>query len=168
MATAYPEPSAPQAPREQDPTLGRLVNNVLEDISTLIRNEIALAKAEITFDVKKAGIGIGMFAAAAFVAVLGVIFLLHTIAQALIALGLAPWLSYLIVTLVLFVIAGILALMGKSQVSKVKGKPQRTIDTTMATIEEVKRSASGDATAGMRRVDPAAHGAAETTRAISS
>ncbi|WP_226343708.1 phage holin family protein [Agilicoccus flavus] len=160
MATVHPEPKAPQAPRASDPTLGRLVNNALEDISTLIRNEIALAKAEISVDVKKIGIGAAMFAAAAFVAVLGLIFLLHTIAQGLIALGLAPWLSYLIVTLLLFVVAGVLALIGKSKVSKVQGKPQRTIAAAKTTIDEVKRSASGDATSTIRRTDPVAHGAA--------
>lgn len=163
MATVSMEPKAPEAARAADPTIGRLVNNALEDVSALIRNEIALAKSEITFDVKKAGIGIGMFAGAAFVGVLGVIFLLHTAAQGLIALGLAAWLSYLIVTLVLFVIAGILALIGKAQVSKVQGKPKRTIETTKSTIDTVKSSASGDATAGIRRADPVAHGAAETT-----
>ena len=50
------------------------------DISTIVRSEIALAKAEITGDAKNAGRGAGMFAGAAFVALLGLIFLFHTVA----------------------------------------------------------------------------------------
>lgn len=159
MATQVNEPQSPEAPRATDPTIGRLVNDALQDVSILVRNEIALAKAEVTVDVKKVAVGAGLFAGAAFVGVLGVIFLLHTIAQALIALGLAAWLSYLIVTLVLFVVAAVLALVGKSAISKVKGKPERTIATTQETIEAVKASATGDATAVVRRENTLAHGA---------
>ncbi len=159
MATAIPEPHTPEAPRVADPTIGRLVNDALQDISALIRNEIALAKAEVSIDLKKVGVGAGLFGAAGFLAVLGVIFLLHTIAQALIALGLAAWLSYLIVTVLLFVVAGILALIGRSAVKKVKVTPQRTISTTKETIDSVKRSATGNTTAALRREDPVEHGA---------
>ena len=163
MATVIPETEHPEAPRPSDPTIGRLVNDALSDVSVLVRNEIALAKAEISVDAKKAGVSAGLFAAAGFVAVLGVIFLLHTIAQALIALGLAPWLAYLIVTLLLFIIAGILAFVGKSAMSKVKGKPQRTIATTKGTIDAVKRSTSGETTAYVRTADPTEHGATGTS-----
>lgn len=164
MATVSHEPQPPQAPRAADPTLGRLVNDALTDVSTLVRSEIALAKAEITADVKKGGVGAGMLAAAGFVALLGVIFLLHTIARA-IAIVLPVWAGYLIVTLVLFVVAGILALMGKKAISKVKGKPQRAITTTKSTLDAVKASASGEATETIRRDDPSAHGASRSISA---
>ena len=47
------------------------------------------------------------------------------------------WAGYLIVTVVLFVVAGILAMLGKGRISKVKGKPERTIATSKETVEAV-------------------------------
>ena len=59
-------------------TIGQLVADATHDLSTIVRSEIALAKAEITADAKKAGAGAGMFAGAAFVSLLGLIFLPFT------------------------------------------------------------------------------------------
>lgn len=164
MSTPILPRQDPAAPRNADPTIGRLVADATENLSGIVRNEIALAKAEVSVDAKKAGKGAAMFAAAGFFALFGLGFLLHTIALGLIAVGLADWLAYLIVTLVLFIVAGILALIGKSALSKVKGKPQRTIATTKESIEAVKRSASGTTTANARATDPVTHGATDRTR----
>lgn len=159
MSTQTPEPQAPEAPRASDPTIGRLVNDALVDVSTLVRSEIALAKAEVTSDAKKAGKAGAMFGAAGFLAVFGFLFLLHTIAMGLIALGLAPWLAYLIVTLVLFIVAGILALIGKKALNGFKGKPERAIATSKDTVDTVKRASSGEVTSLVRATDPIDHGA---------
>ena len=59
--------------QDSDPTIGRLVSDATRDVSSLIRNEIQLAKAEIQFSVKSGGTGIALFAVAAFIAVLAVI-----------------------------------------------------------------------------------------------
>ncbi len=125
----------------EEPTIGRLVHDALEDASSLVRNEIALAKAEVSMDVKKAGKGGAMLAAAGVVALLGVIFLLHTIAIG-IAEFLPLWAGYLIVTVVLLVVAGVLALVGKKALQSVRGKPERTIATSKETIEAVKSAAA--------------------------
>lgn len=159
MATHIPEAGAPEAPRAADPTIGRLVNDALVDVSTLFRSEIALAKAEVTSDAKKAGKAIAMFVAAGFFGVLGLVFLLHTAAMGLIAAGLAPWLSYLIVTLVLFLIAGILALVGKGALKGFQGKPKSAIANAQQTVDKVKLAATGERTATLRAQDPHAHGA---------
>ncbi len=159
MSAEFPESQPPEAPRAADPTIGRLVNDALQDVSTLVRSEIALAKAEVSADAKKAGKAGAMFGAAGFIGVLGVIFLLHTIAQGLIAAGLAPWLSYLIVTLLLFVLAGILALVGKSALKGFSGKPARAISTTQETVAAVKRAKTGEATSLIRASDPLRSGA---------
>lgn len=140
MAT---EPSMYSDPVAEEPTIGRLVAEASRDVSSIVRNEIALAKTEIQGDVKKAAKGGAMFAAAGVLAVFGLTFLFHTIAQALIALGLAAWLSYLIVTVFIFLVAAICALVGKSALSKVKGKPERTIATTKETIDAVKSHTAG-------------------------
>lgn len=163
MSTAIPPRQDPAAPRTADPTIGRLVADATENLSGIIRNEIALAKAEVSVDAKKAGKGVAMFAAAAFFALFGLGFMLHTIALGLIAAGLADWLAYLIVTLTLFIIAGILAMIGKSALSKIKGKPERTIETTKESIDAVKRSTSGSATHAARVSDPVTHGATDRT-----
>ncbi len=121
-------------------TLGQLVADATNDMSSIARSEIALAKAEITADAKQAGKGAGMFAGAGVMGFLGVVLLLFAVVYGLVAAGLPVWLSFLIVAVVLFVVAGILALVGKKAVSKVQGKPERAIVTTQETIAAIKPS----------------------------
>jgi len=118
-------------------TLGQLVADATQDISTIVRSEIALAKAEVTAEAKIAGKGAGMLAGAAFVGLLGLIFLFHTLANVL-DVWLPLWAGYLITTVVLFLLATILGLVGKNSMSKVKPKPERTIKNAQETIEAIK------------------------------
>ncbi|WP_270887158.1 phage holin family protein [Pedococcus sp. 5OH_020] len=118
-------------------TLGQLVADATNDVSTIVRNEIALAKAEITTEAKTAGKGAAMFAAAGFVGLLGLIFLFHTIAQ-VIAIWLPLWAGYLITTALLFLVAAVLALVGRRSMQKMKGKPERTIKNAQETISTLK------------------------------
>ena len=118
-------------------TLGQLVADATQDLSTIVRSEIALAKAEVTAEAKIAGKGAGMLAGAAFVGLLGLIFLFHTLANVL-AVWLPLWAGYLITTVVLFVLAAILGLVGKNSMSKVKPRPERTIKNAQETIEAIK------------------------------
>ena len=119
-------------------TLGQLVADATQDVSTIVRSEIDLAKAEITADAKQAGKGAGMFAGAGVMGFLGVVLLLFAVVYGLVAVGVPTWLAFLIVAVLLFVVAGILGLVGKKDVSKVKGKPERTIVTTQETIAAIK------------------------------
>ena len=57
-------------------TIGQLVADATHDISSIVRSEVALAKAEIKVDAQKAGLGAGMFAAAGTLAFLALILLL--------------------------------------------------------------------------------------------
>ena len=118
-------------------TLGQLVADATQDISTIVRSEIALAKAEVTAEAKIAGKGAGLLAGAAFVGLLGLIFLFHTLANVL-DVWLPLWAGYLITTVVLFLLAAILGLVGKNSMSKVKPKPERTIKNAQETIEAIK------------------------------
>ena len=118
-------------------TLGQLVADATQDISTIVRSEIAMAKAEVTAEAKIAGKGAGMLAGAAFVGLLGLIFLFHTLANVL-DVWLPLWAGYLITTVVLFLLAAILGLVGKNSMSKVKPKPERTIRNAQETIEAIK------------------------------
>ena len=126
-------------------TLGQLVADATQDISSIVRSEIALAKAEMKADAQKAGVGAGMFAAAGTLAFLALILLLIAAAYGLVAAGLAPWLAFLIVAIVLLVIGVILVLTGKRSIASVKGKPERAIKSTQETIAAVRPSSNSHA-----------------------
>ena len=123
-------------------TLGQLVADATHDLSSIIRSEIRLAKAEIGADAKKARAGAGLLAVAGLFAFLALILLLIAAAYGLVAAGLAPWLSFLIVACALLVIGVIMALVGKSKVSKIKGKPERAIKNAQDTIAAIRPSNS--------------------------
>jgi len=119
-------------------TLGQLVADATRDISSIVHSEVALAKAEMAADAKKAGLGAGMFVAAGTSAFLSLILLLIAAAYGLVALGLAPWLAFLIVAVVLLVVGAILVLVGKQNFDSLKGKPERAIKSTQDTIAAVR------------------------------
>ena len=120
----------------EERTLGQLVSDASKDVSELIRYEVALAKAEIQADVKRGAVAGGMFGAAGFIALLALI-------TAVIALGLGlaefmpGWLAFLVETVILLVLAGILALVGKGQIGRIK-PPERTITSTKKTLAAVR------------------------------
>ena len=121
----------------EERTLGQLVAQASDDLSGIVRAEIALAKAELRDDVKNAALGGGLFGAAGYLGLLASITLVITIGYALVAAGLRPWLAFLIVSVVLLLLAGILALIGRSRVRRV-GPPERTIRSAKETIAAVK------------------------------
>ena len=123
-------------------TLGQLVADATTDISSIVRSEVALAKAEMSADAKKAGLGAGMFAVAGVFAFLSLILLLIAAAYGLVAAGLAPWLAFLIVAVLLLVIGAILVLVGKRSIDSLQGKPERAIKSTQETIAAVRPSSS--------------------------
>lgn len=114
------------------PSVGELVQRASEHVSTLVRAEIELAKSELGETVKRGGIGGGMLAAAGVIGLFSVPFLFVVIAEVLVAVGLWRWLSYLIVWVLFLLIAGVLALIGRSQLKKIR-KPERTLKTAKDT-----------------------------------
>jgi membrane protein implicated in regulation of membrane protease activity len=133
---------AVRAPGSEEPSVGTLVQSAMADVSTLVRGEIELAKAEIGRSAKKGAIGGGMFGAAGVVAGFSMFFLFIALAEALTALGIPRWLSYLIVWVVLLVMAGVLALVGKRMLSKIE-KPERTLETLSDLPDVLHREAPG-------------------------
>ena len=135
--------AAPDSPRPaigEDPTLGALVHDMTQQMSTLVRDEMRLAQAEMTQKGKAAGLGIGLFGGAGLVALYGVATLIATVILAL-ALAVPAWVSALIVTVVLFAVAGVLALVGKKNVSQATpAKPEEAI----AGLKEDIATAKGD------------------------
>jgi len=130
--------------QQTDESLGTLVGAASRDLSVLVRSEIALAKAEIALEAKKAAAGGAMFAVAAVLAVLALLPLIFAAAYGLVAAGLNTAVAFLIVAVVLLLLASGLALVGKRAVSKL-GAPERTIRTAKDTAAFLKSPRSGDA-----------------------
>src|ERR671938_428646 len=108
-----------QPPDSAEKSLGEIVSDVTSKTQLLVREEIELAKAEVTAKVSKLAKGAGFFAAAGVLAVFGLIWLFHFL-----ALGIANWFSlevwvgYAIVTVALFLVVGVLALLGFRAIKK--------------------------------------------------
>jgi hypothetical protein len=126
---------------DPEASAGELVKHLTEQVSRLIRDELKLAEYEMTTKAKRIGRGAGMFGGSGLVALYGVGCLL---AAAIIGLAivLPAWAAALIVGGALLVVAGVVALMGKSQVSKaVPPVPEQTVESVKADVEEVKERA---------------------------
>jgi Flp pilus assembly protein TadB len=121
-----------------DESTAELVQKATEQVSRLIRDELALAKAELTEKGKHAGIGVGFFGGGGVLALYGLGALIAAIIL-LLALVMPAWVAAVIVAVVLFVIAGILALVGKKQVSQaVPPMPEAARRSVRADVDAVK------------------------------
>jgi uncharacterized membrane protein YqjE len=122
---------------EQQPT-AELVRKITEQVSTLVKDELALARIEMVEKGKKAGVGAGLFGAAGALALYGVGALLVTVG-ALLALVMPVWAAALVVTVVVFAVAGVAALIGKKQVSAaVPPEPEAAMESGRRDVETVK------------------------------
>jgi len=135
MADIYPRSRAEASPAADlssaaEPSIAQLLSNLIGDAQTLVRREVDLAKAEITEEIVRARKGAVMLGAGIGTAVIGGLFLLIGIAEALIAFDiLSRWLSYLLLGL-LFAIVGVIALMvGIKRFKEVDPIPHETIDS---------------------------------------
>ena len=126
-----------------DQSTSELVQKASEQISRLVKDEIALAKAELTEKGKHAGIGVGLFGGGGVLALYGVGALFATLIIVL-DIWLPLWAAALIITVVLFASAGILALLGKKQVTQaVPPEPSAAIASAKADVDEVKQAIKG-------------------------
>jgi membrane protein implicated in regulation of membrane protease activity len=125
----------------EEASVGILVQSAMADVSTLIRSEIELAKAEISQSAKKAGIGAGAFGAAGAMLAFAGLFFFVFLAQ-LLALWLPQWAAWLIVFGLLLLAAGLAALIGMRFVKKID-KPERTMESLRELPEVMKREAPG-------------------------
>jgi MFS family permease len=122
-------------------SVGELVQQLSQQTSALIRQEMRLAQAELTEKGKHAGKGAGMFGGAGLVALYGVGAL---VAAAIVGLGtlIEPWIAAVIVGAVLLAVAGILALTGKKQVEQATPpKPEKTLESVQRDVDTVKARA---------------------------
>ena len=127
MSTSYTSgaSSLEPEPRHEAPSLGERLGDVTRDLSTLMRQEVALAKAELSQSATNAGKGVGMLVGAA----LGGFFLLMFLSVALwmaIAEGLGLGWAALIVAVIWGIIAAILASVGRKELKRIRGVPDTT------------------------------------------
>jgi uncharacterized membrane protein YqjE len=122
-----------------DRSTAELLRRLSDQTATLVREELDLAKAELTTKGKQAGIGAGMFGAAGLFGLyaLGAFtaFVILVLSKAMTA-----WLAALIVTAVYGAIAGVLALTGKSKVqASTPPVPEQTVETVKEDVELTKQ-----------------------------
>src|SRR5262245_5055051 len=120
-----------------DRSTAELVRRAAEQLSTLVRDELKLAQLELATKGKRAGMGVGLFGAACVVALYGVA---AFVTGAIIGLAtvVPAWLAALLVGIALLVVAGIVALAGRSQVKKATPPiPSAAVRSVKADIDTV-------------------------------
>ena len=140
MATGEtpPHAAAREPDRLREESMGELFKTLSDELSTLVRQELRLAQAEMTEKGKRAGIGIGMFGGAGVVSFLALQALTACLI-ALLATGMKVWVAALIITVVYAIVAGVLALMGKRKVSEATPvAPEQTTETLKEDVQWAK------------------------------
>jgi VIT1/CCC1 family predicted Fe2+/Mn2+ transporter len=125
-----------------DPSMGELMTQFSSQVSRLIRDELRLAEKEFQESAKHAGVGAGLFSAAGLLAFFGAATFIAAAVAAL-SLVLAVWAAALIVGAVLFVAAGVAAVVGRSQAREATPAAPRTVETVKADIQELKDARHG-------------------------
>jgi hypothetical protein len=125
---------------QETPSTGELVTRLSEQMSTLVRDELALARAEMTEKGKRAGTGAGLLGGGGVLALYGVAGLITTAILGLAEVW-APWLAALVVTVVVFAVAGVLALVGRAEVKRAAPPvPERAKENVQADVETVRNA----------------------------
>jgi nitrate/nitrite transporter NarK len=126
-----------QGTSNADASAGQLASEVAKDLSTLVRQEIALARAELTQEAKTAGAAAGAFGGAGFA---GYFVLVFASLAAMWALGSVMHLGWaaLIVAAVWAVIAAVLAAVGRGKLKAFNPKPERTVETVKEDVQWLK------------------------------
>ena len=138
MTAPQSSSSTSPSPSPKDASIGQLTSQVSQQVTRLVRDELALAQIEAKGRAKHLGVGVGMFGGAG---IFGFYAVGVFIAAAVLGLSTAldGWLSALIVGAVLVVIAGIVALAGKKNLSQgAPPVPTEAIESSKADVAAVK------------------------------
>lgn len=133
-----------QPKSDADAPIGELLTQLSAQTSRLVRDEMRLAQKEFTESAKHAGVGAGLLSGAGIAALFGLAALI-TAAIAALSLALPVWAAALIVAAVLFVVAGIAALVSRKQLEQASPTPERTVANVKQDIDEVKDEMKGRA-----------------------
>jgi hypothetical protein len=124
-------------PAVEGTSVGQLIGEVTKDLSTLMRQELDLAKAELKVEAKKAGQGAGMFGAAGFAGYMVLLFLSLALMWGLSNVMDTGW-AGLIVAAVWAVIGAVSFVLGRNKFRQVNPKPERTVDTLQQVPDALK------------------------------
>lgn len=130
--------SSAETPPEREATTGELVKQLSEQVSSLVRDELKMARLELARKGRFAGLGMGLYGASGLVALYATGCLL---AAAIIAIAgeVRPWLAALIIGLALLVVSAVAAVMGRSRMRRATPPmPEQAVEGTKADVEEVK------------------------------
>ena len=117
---------------------GELVKELAQTTSTLVRQEIELAKAEMGQKGKQAGVGAGLFGGAGVAALLA-LGALTAFLILLLELVMPAWLAALLVALLWAVVAGVLAFLGRQRIREAgPPKPEQTMESVQEDVETAK------------------------------
>lgn len=134
-----PKPMSVESRTPTDASIGELMSNLSAQTSRLVRDEMKLAQKELQQSVKHAGIGAGLISVAGLLAVLGLATVIAAAVAAL-ALVLPVWAAAVIVAVVLFIAAGIAALLSRKQAEEITPPVAESADSVKADIKEVKEA----------------------------
>ncbi|MCX6465363.1 MAG: phage holin family protein [Pseudonocardiales bacterium] len=139
---AMPPPGGAHEVRQHgDPSVGELIKSVTRDLSTLMRQELALAKAELTQEAATTGKAAGALGGAGVAAFLVVLFLSIALWSGLSNVMDAGW-AGLLVAVLWAVVAAVLFVVGRSTLRRVRPTPERTVET-LGTVPEALRGQRG-------------------------
>ena len=145
MSQPVPGTGASRVETPPDPrnaSTAQLLGDLSDQVTRLVRDEIRLAQAEVTGKAKRLDVGAGLFGGAGLFALLG-LGALVTAATLGLAAALPGWLAGIIIAVVLFVVAGVLALIGRKDVrSAAPPLPTETIASLRTDVATVKGSAA--------------------------
>ncbi|WP_426519089.1 phage holin family protein [Diaminobutyricibacter sp. McL0618] len=133
--TDIPTPSEQKA---ADTSLGDLLSEVTRDVSTLMRQELELAKAELRESATRAGKGAGLLGGAGYAAMMGILFISIAAWWGLGYLVGNAW-SGLIVAAIWLIVGLVLYFQGRTAIKSIRGTPQ-TVDTLKEIPETLKRN----------------------------
>jgi hypothetical protein len=125
-------------PTTQDRSIGELFGQLTEDLTLLMRQEVALAKAEMGMKVSRATGDLVAVGAGALVALVGGLALVAALVLGLVAVGVSPWLSALIVGAVLGMAGYVMLQRGLRDLRRVDPTPQRTVETLKDDVQWAK------------------------------
>jgi uncharacterized membrane protein YqjE len=131
-------PITQRNPSPEDTSISELIQRLSEQTSRLARQEVELAKVEMSAKGKRLGVGAGAFGGAGLVALFG-LGAVTTAVILLLATAMTAWLAALIVAVIYLAVAGVLALVGKSKVeSATPPVPERAVASVKQDVEQTK------------------------------
>jgi Putative Actinobacterial Holin-X, holin superfamily III len=141
LANQDPPPGAQTTTRpagaspDKEPTTGELLKGLADDATTLVRQEILLARQELQEGLTASAKASALLVAAGVLGLYAFGFLLYTIGE---AIGGPRWLGFAIVTLVLLIVVAVLALIGRRRLAASKVAPEKAKAELQATANELK------------------------------